>query len=182
MLYVRRVTDAAEVARPIAEQSLAGEEACLRITRTGFALSYIPAGAPEWRVFPRAAGAEPAAVLRDPSAALFGAFAGDLCIGTAAVRAEETRWSRLLDIRVDAQFRRQGAGRLLLESCAGFGHSVGMQGICADTTDTNPVMCQFLEHCGFQVGGIDRMRLILTPSEREKPLMRRACGLTFYLK
>ena len=59
-----------------------------------------------------------------------------------------------------------------------YGH--GMTGLKMCVTDTNPVICQFCEHCGFSLQGLDRHALIYTELERDKPLARRACQLHFY--
>ena len=41
-------------------------------------------------------------------------------------------------------------------------------------------MCQFCEHEGFSLQGMDRMALALTEQERMKPLAQRSCELIFY--
>ena len=41
-------------------------------------------------------------------------------------------------------------------------------------------MCQFCAHNGFMLGGLDRMALIYTEKERQKPLARRSCALYYY--
>lgn len=181
MLTIRRYTaDMADKLRPIADASLCGEDVLLRIGRGGFSLGYVPLTRAEWRSFPPPKSVEPAALLGDESAAMFVAFEEDVFIGSAAIRITETGWAELLDIRVDAAHRRLSVARALLDACERFSADRGMAGLRCTATDTNPAACQFLEHCGFTLQGVDRMALIHTPAERDKPLARRACAITFY--
>ena len=101
-------------------------------------------------------------------------------MGIVSVHIRDTGWAEILDLRVHAGTRREGIGRMLLESCESYALSNGAVGICAVTADSNAVMCQFLENEGFVVGGIDRMALLYSPAERLKPASLRACELMFY--
>lgn len=166
--------------RPLADASLAGEEALMRVGRTGITLGYVPLPRAEWRVFPPSPSFEPRALAAGERSALFAAMDGEMFAGLCGVRATPEGWAELVDIRVDASCRRQGFGRTILESCDACARQWGMAGIRASCTDTNPVMCQFLEHCGFTLRGMDSMALAYTDAEREKPMARRAALLFFY--
>ena len=115
-----------------------------------------------------------------PGTVCFGTFLDDTLIGVAAVRSVSGGWSEILDIRVDAASRRIGAGKAMLGACQSWAEKKGTCGLKLITTDQNPGMCQFCEHVGFKLQGMDRMALAMTEGERHKPLSQRACELIFY--
>lgn len=182
MLTIKRLTiDDLPTLRPISSASLAGEDVLLRIGRNGFALGYVPLQRAEWRDFPQNPDADPRAVLSDGRCALFAAFEDGQPVGVASLRVNPTtRWAEITDLRVDAAHRRQGVGRNLLDFCERLALKRGMHGLKLACTDTNPALCQFCEHCGFTLAGVDAKALAYTDSERDKPLSRRAALLTFY--
>lgn len=180
-MNVLRITDnTLSLMRPVSDASLAGEEAVLRITRTGFSLAYTPLPRAQWRSFPPHEDAAPSLAVKDDRMALFGAFEGDTCVGSACVRVQSSNWAEVVDIRVDAAYRCRGFARMLLDSCEHFATVRGMYGLRISCTDTNPVMCQFCEHCGFSLAGVDTRAVAYTDAERTKPLARRAVLLFFY--
>ena len=181
MLIVRRIkAETLNQIEPLADSQLVTEEAVLRIGRQGLQLSYMPLPKPEWRSFPAVAYADPSFLVRDEGSAFYGAFEGEKYIGCAAVTVNPNGWADVLDLRVDAAFRRQGAGRMLLDKCASFAEKRGLYGLRAACTDGNPGMCQFLEHEGFGLHGYDQMALSQSPEEKLKPRSRRASLLYFY--
>ncbi|MCH5287988.1 MAG: GNAT family N-acetyltransferase [Christensenellaceae bacterium] len=182
MLTIKRLTiDDISLLKPISSASLVGEDVLLRIGRGGFALGYVPLQRAEWRDFPPAADADPYAVLSDERCALFAAFEDGLLVGAASLRVHPaTRWAEVTDLRVEAAHRRQGVGRNLLDFCERLALKRGMHGLKLACTDTNPALCQFCEHCGFTLAGVDSKALAYTDAERDKPLSRRAALLTFY--
>lgn len=182
MLTVRKLTpELTDRIRPVSDASLVGEDVMLRIGRTGFTLGYVPLGRAEWRSFPMIPQADPLRLLGDPNAAVFLAFDDDVFVGQACVSADpENLWTRILDIRVDAAHRRKGVARALMASIESFSLKRDMRGIRITVPDSNTVACQFCEHCGFSLQGLDRLALVYSPAEREKPLARRACELYFY--
>lgn len=181
MLIIRRIKpDTLHQITPLSDTQLVHEEALLRIGRMGLQLGYSPLPKPEWRSFEPVSYADPAFLVHDEASACYGAFEGEKYIGCAAVTANPNGWADILDLRVDAAHRRQGAGRLLLDKCASFAKKHDLYGLRAAVTDTNPVMCQFLEHEGFTLGGFDQMVLSQSPEERLKPRSRRTSLLYFY--
>lgn len=167
--------------KPISSASLAGEEVLLRVGRTGYSLGYVPLPRAEWRDFPAAGEADPAAALTDPRCALFAAFEDGRFIGQTVVRMNAALgWADVLDLRVETASRRQGVGRNLLDFCERLAVRRGMRGLRLACSERNPALCQFCEHCGFALAGVDTKALAYTESEREKPLARRAALLTFY--
>lgn len=182
MLTVRRLTtELLACLRPIDGASLAGEDVMLRIGRSGFALGYVPLPRAEWRNFPMSDRVQPENLLADTSSAMFLAFENDAFVGQGAVSANrDTGWTEILDLRVAAASRRRGVARALLGAMESFSQKAGMRGLRMAVTDENTVACQFCQHCGFTLQGIDRMALAYTPAQQEKPLARRACQLFFY--
>lgn len=181
MLIVRRIhPDSLHLVQPLSDAQLVTEEAVLRIGRMGLQLSYEPRFSPEWRNFPPVSYAAPDFLVHDDSSAFYAAFEDVTYIGCAAVTMNPNGWADVLDIRVEASFRRQGAGRMLLDKCASFAQKRELYGLRVSCTDTNPGMCQFLEHEGFTLHGFDQMLLSQSPEERIKPKSRRASILYFY--
>ena len=181
MLVVRRadLTDLARM-KPLADQVLIGEEVQLRVTRSGFTLSYIPLKNAEWRCFPPHNAGRGEKLVRAEDAALLLAVLDDAQAGLCAARMSADGWCEVVDLRVDAANRRQGIARTLLESAVSFAKKRGAFGLSMTVTDNNPVICQFLEHNGFRLHGVDNMRFAALPEERRKPLHLRPCALTFY--
>ncbi len=181
MLIVRRIkAETLHQVEPLADTQLVTEEAVLRIGRLGLQLSYSPLPKAEWRSFPPVDYADPAFLVNDEGSSFYGAFEGEKYIGCAAVTTNPNGWADILDLRVDASYRRQGAGRMLLDKCASFAKKRELYGLRAACTDGNPGMCQFLEHEGFTLHGFDQMVLSQSPEERIKPRSRRASLLYFY--
>lgn len=181
MLIVRRIKpETLHQVKELADSQLVSEEAVLRVGRMGLQLDYGILPKPEWRVFAPVSYADPAFLVNDESSAFYGAFEGEKYIGGAAVTINPNGWADVLDIRVDASFRRQGAGRMLLDKCASFAQKHELYGLRVACTDSNPGMCQFLEHEGFALHGFDQMVLSQSPDERVKPKSRRASLLYFY--
>lgn len=182
MRIIRRITpDNLHLLQHITDDVLIGEETLLRITRTGFTVDYLPLPRAEWRSFPPVPSSDPLKLITAPDGAVFAAFEGEHFIGQAVVRIhQDTRWCELLDIRVDAAYRRTGAGCMLLDACDRYALQKGAQGLRLTVSEDHPAMCQFCAHNGFTLGGLDRMVLMGTDKERVKPLARRSCALFYY--
>ena len=181
MLIVRRIKpETLHLVKELTDTQLVTEEAVLRIGRMGMQLDYGALPKPEWRSFPPVSYADPAFLAQDDSSSFYAAFEGENYIGCAAVTMNPNGWADLLDIRVDASYRRQGAGRMLLDKCTSFAEKRELYGLRVSCTDTNPGMCQFLEHEGFALHGFDQMVLSQSQEERIKPKSRRSSLLYFY--
>lgn len=182
MLIIRRMTrELLACLRPIDGACLVGEDVMLRIGRSGFTLGYVPLPRAEWRSFPVDAALQPEALLADESSAMFLAFEGESLVGQAAVSARQNAgWTEIRDLRVEPACRRKGVARALLGALESFSRKAGMQGLRMVVTDDNPVACQFCQHCGFTLQGLDRLAVAYTPAQRQKPMARRACQLFFY--
>lgn len=181
MLVVRRLrADELALVRPLSETELVTEEACVRISRTGFQLDYRPALKTQWRAFPAVDYADPAILVQDEGSAFYAAFEGEKYIGCAAVTTLPSGWADVIDLRVDPAHRLQGAGRMLMDKCEHFAMRRGLHGLRAASTDGNPLLCRFLEHMGFTLSGLDTMALSRSETERVKPVSKRATLLIFY--
>lgn len=183
MIVVRRIRpEQLDTLHLLQDAGLVSEEAVLTVSRSGLQLTYRPLPQAAWRAFPPVDYADPYIIVQDPGSAFYGAWAGDEYIGCAAVTTGPNGWAELLDLRVEPAFRRQGAGRMLLEACDRFAEKRGLPGLKLTVTDANAGLCQFLEHMQFELGGFDRLALSMTPEERTKPISRRAGLLFFYRK
>ncbi len=183
MLVIRTLPAGMQPPREIDARVLCGEDVSVCINRSGirpFSLSYNPAVAARWRTFPPTAEAEAALSGLLPGAVAFGAFQDEDYVGQAVAIPGGTGWCHLADLRVDPAYRMAGIGRALLDACQRFAVQRNMTGLRAVVSDANPVMCQFCEHCGFRVEGIDRLAYAMLPEERIKPMLQRACALVFY--
>lgn len=183
MLVIKALPAGVLPPREIDARVLCGEDVSVRINRSGihpFSLSYNPAVSARWRTFPPSREAQTAMAGYLPDAAAFGAYLDDAYVGQAVAIASDTGWCYLADLRVDPAFRLQGIGRALLDACQRFAVQKGMCGLRVTVSDTNPVMCQFVEHCGFRLEGIDRLAYAMLPEERIRPMLQRACALVFY--
>lgn len=181
MLTIRKLlVEDTSLIRPIADRTLVSEEARVVINRFGFQLDYVPLPKAEWRSFPAVDYAEPDIITQDTGSAFFAAFMGERYIGCAVVTMLPSGWADVIDLRVDAQHRRQGVGRMLLDKCDHFALSHSLHGLRIACTDTNPELCQFCEHTGFTLAGLDRMARSRTPEERVKPVAHRTSLLFFY--
>lgn len=182
MLMIRRLKkELLGCLRPIDGACLVGEDVMLRVGSSGFTLRYVPLPHAQWRSFPMGDWVQPEQLLEDADSAMFLAFEDGSLVGQAAVSARRhTGWTDILDLRVEAASRRKGVARGLLGAMESFSIKAGMQGLRMALTDDNTVACQFCQHCGFTLQGMDRLAMAYTPAQRDKPMPRRACLLFFY--
>ena len=183
MLVIKALSPGIPLQREIDARTLCGDTVSVRIGRSGirpFTLAYQPAPSARWRSFPLSEEARMVLAGLLPDSALFGAFQDDEFVGQAMAVLSSSGWCHLVDLRVDTSHRLIGIGRSLLEACQRFAGKNGMAGLHLTVSDLNPVMCQFCEHCGFSLEGIDRLAYAMLPEERMKPLLQRACALHFY--
>jgi streptothricin acetyltransferase len=65
------------------------------------------------------------------------------------------RFAIIRDIAVDPPFRRQGAGRRLMEQAVAWARSRGLPGVMIETQHINVAACRLYERYGFVLGGFD---------------------------
>ena len=158
---------------------LAGERVQLRVVRAGFHTDYAPLPTAAWRTL-RPFPAEPESLMADPHAACFLAFMDGQPVGQCVVRLVANHLCELADLRVDSRFRRQGIGTQLTETCVDWAQAKGRAGLRAEVTDNQPTACQFLEHIGFTLGGVDRLRRAALPEQRLLVPAMRESVVVFY--
>ena len=180
MLVIEQVVPGRIDPAVIDARVLCGDAVSVRVSRSGFGITYTPTGSSHWRAFDLSPRARDALQGLIPSAAIFGAFKDETPVGLAVTVNSRSNWTELLDLRVDTGSRQEGIGRALLEACQRKADQDGMAGLRAVISDANPQLCQFCEHCGFRLEGLDRLAFAMTSEERIKPLMRRASALIFY--
>jgi len=86
----------------------------------------------------------------------FGAFANGTCVGIAL--AEIQGWNASLwvqELHIAPEFRKQGIGRLLIETLTAHAHEQGLRCIVCETQTTNVPAIQFYRAMGFRLDGID---------------------------
>jgi len=160
---------------------LVGEAVSLKLTRQGFTLDYLPMPKAEWRVWHGDGELFSAQELIDmPDMACFIALWEGQPVGQAMVMQHFNRLAMVFDVQVDVALRRAGIGEELIAACRDWARRQGLGGLVVETTDSNPGACQFFEKCGFQLGGVDRMRYGALPEQSIRPAALRDCAMTFY--
>lgn len=95
------------------------------------------------------------AYLRDPDNTVFLAYLHGRVIGEIVLKEYWNNYAYIQDIVVDAGFRRQGAGRALIERAMQWAREHQLAGIMLETQDVNVAACRLYESCGFKLRGID---------------------------
>lgn len=159
---------------------LAGERVRVGVTRKGFQPEYTPLSTAEWRVCRTPAWLTQKAILAHDDWACFFAFQDEKFVGQLVARPAMYSLCKLLDIRVDASARRQGVGGELLNACVDWAGKKELKGILAETSDQNPVVCQFLQSSRFLLGGVDKLRHYADPEQAGTTAALRDSVLSFY--
>ena len=180
MLVIKPLLPGEPLPREIDARTLCGDTVSVQVTRSGFALSYMPTGTAQWRSFPYSEYAEEILAGIIPDSFILGAEQDGILVGILAARYCRSRWCEIHDLRIDTSCRMQGIGRTLLDACMRNAVRRDMEGLRIVVSDTNPAMCQFAQHCGFKLEGIDRLAYAMSPEERHKPMIRRASALIVY--
>lgn len=84
-----------------------------------------------------------------------GAYDGEICIGLAILQHSWNKYIYLYDLKVNAAYRKQGVGRLLIQKSKKIAHDHGYRGIYTQGQDNNLGACLFYLNNGFQIRGID---------------------------
>ena len=180
MKIVRMDENNAHLLNTLDARHLVSEVAALRLARGGFSLEYKPLASSVWR---RAAENEQITAEgflgRRDRDVFFGYLDGALC-GQMVLAQNWNQMALVLDVRVDIPARRKGLGRELMDVAMDWAGLHGMEGVMVETQDANPAACQFLEHCGFTLAGVDCMLYagLARKSEKASPLLD--SGLFYY--
>ena len=89
------------------------------------------------------------------TAVFIGAYDGDCCVGLAVLREGMFRYLYLDDLKVCADARDKGVGKLLVEKCGEIARERGKLGVYTIGQDNNLAACLFYLRCGFEIGGFD---------------------------
>ena len=159
---------------------LVGELVSLKVSRQGFGLEYTPLNKAQWREWRPVKLFYPEEIIQRQDVACFLAFTDGQLAGQAMVMQHFNRLAMVFDVQVDVALRRAGIGEELIAACRDWARRQGLGGLVVETTDSNPGACQFFEKCGFQLGGVDRMRYGALPEQSIRPAALRDCAMTFY--
>jgi GNAT superfamily N-acetyltransferase len=73
-------------------------------------------------------------------------------------REDATGMLRIVDLRVDYDYRRQGLGTALLYQAIGWAREAGLRAIATETLTNNVPAGALLAKCGFELSGVDTRR------------------------
>lgn len=179
MLTIRPMTaENADYLNRVDTRYLAGDLVQIRVTRKGFLPEYVPVASASWQTYQPPRGLRE--LLAAPTRQCFFAFWDEQFAGQLALSKGEYGLVDLIDLQVDARSRRQSIATALLDAGVDWAQGVDCHGLRAQTTDQNPVACQFFEHTGFQLGGVDRLRFCADRSDGELAPGLKPSALTFY--
>ena len=94
-------------------------------------------------------------IIKDPARTIFLAYLHGRVIGEILLKEYWNNTAYIEDVVVDAGFRRQGAGRALIERAMQWAREHQLAGIMLETQDVNVAACRLYESCGFYLRGID---------------------------
>lgn len=84
-----------------------------------------------------------------------GAYEGERCVGLAVLERSFFKYLYLSDLKVAADCRGKGVGRMLIEGCMEIAKEQKMQGVSLTVQDNNLNACLFYLAVGFRIGGLD---------------------------
>ena len=88
-------------------------------------------------------------------AVFLGAYDGDQCIGLAVLRRDMFLYLYLDDLKVNAAYRGQGVGGMLIAACMEEARKQRLLGVYTIGQDNNVSACLFYLRHGFEIGGFD---------------------------
>jgi ribosomal protein S18 acetylase RimI-like enzyme len=91
----------------------------------------------------------------NPERIIYLATVDSLVVGQIVLRKNWNRYAYIEDIAVDADFRRLGIGRQLIETAIQWAKDHGLAGLMLETQNNNVAACKLYERCGFILGGFD---------------------------
>ncbi len=111
---------------------------------------------------------DPKSYVDHPDRAVFFAHVDEELAGQIRVSKHWNTYAYIDDIAVDANYRRQGVGRALIERAIEWAKAKGFSGIMLETQDNNVAACRLYERCGFELCGFDtQLYKALDPSTDE---------------
>lgn len=84
---------------------------------------------------------------------------GQVLASLLAVPVVERKVMRLVDVRVDYDYRREGFGTAMWYTAMQVAREGGMRAVLAELTSDNLLGASFLRKLGFRLGGVDTLRM-----------------------
>ena len=159
---------------------LFGEITTVKITLRGFSLGYTPKPEAQWRKEEPTHFLPISEMIKGKDAVCYLAFQKKHCVGQVVCVENWNGRGAIWDIAVDLQERRRGIGTELLKACEAWAKNRNLYGLMIETTDSNPIACQFLEKNDYVLGGVDRLLYHSLIEESKKAPLFRDTGLQFY--
>lgn len=86
------------------------------------------------------------------------AYLGARAVGHLVVSTNWNGFAHVDELAVDASARRYGVARVLLNVAQFWARKKNLQGVMLETQSNNQAACRLYRQCGYEVGGIDRLR------------------------
>jgi len=96
------------------------------------------------------------AYIKNPNKTIYFAYVDKQIAGQIILRKNWNQYAYVVDIVVDAKFRRRGVGERLMLQAKQWARVRNLAGIMLETQNNNVSACKFYEWCGFQLGGFDK--------------------------
>ena len=94
--------------------------------------------------------------IENPDRLVYLAFVDNIIAGEIRLRKNWNNYAYIEDIVVDAEFRRRGIGRSLINKAIHWAKEKNLPGIMLETQNNNVAGCMLYQSCGFELAGFDR--------------------------
>lgn len=91
------------------------------------------------------------------------AMDADECVGQIRIVKDWNRFAYIENIAVRMTYRKQGIGRMLLETAERWAKEKELIGLSLEAQNDNLIACRFYEKEGFQLGGVDTIKQHANP-------------------
>jgi ribosomal protein S18 acetylase RimI-like enzyme len=109
--------------------------------------------------------------LNNPDKNIYLAYADGVVAGQITLHKNWNNYAYIEDIVVDANFRRLGIGRTLIDQAKKWARERQLPGLMLETQNNNLQACKFYESCGFEIGGFDKFLYKGVDSESDEIAM-----------
>jgi len=94
--------------------------------------------------------------IENPVRIVYLAYVEKIIAGEIRLRKNWNNYAYIEDLVVDAEFRRRGIGRSLINQAIQWAKEKHLPGITLETQDNNAAGCLLYQSCGFELAGFDR--------------------------